>query len=155
MDHIIAVAIPAVNSHSDAAVRHSSRMSEMGHRVRALRKARGMTQVALAKSVGVSQGAISDIERGDTTEMMGPTLAAICTALRTNPNWLLTGKGSPAPSVLTSFDEGELLAIFRELGDEQRAAVMTVARSMQATASAPSSEAHPYRSAKRTSPTKV
>ena len=113
-------------------------MSDMGKRVRALRKALGLTQVQLAKLARVGQPAISDIERGDTAEMMGPTLTALCGALRTNPDWLLNGRGSPSQPVHTDLDEGELLALFRALAEQQRAALLIVARSMQSSMPAPS-----------------
>lgn len=125
----------------------------MGKRVRALRKARGLTQVQLAKRAGVTQSAISDIERGDTTEMMGPTLSALCAALGTNPPWLLDGKGTPAAAIHADIDEGELLAVFRALPDNQRGALLTVARSMQAGSDPEPSHINPYPRKKRTTPT--
>lgn len=47
--------------------------AERGHELAALRKAQGMTQVQVAAAMGVTQGRISQIERGaqqlDTTTM--------------------------------------------------------------------------------------
>jgi len=119
-------------------------MSEMGKRVRALRKALGMTQVQLARQVGVSQSAISDIERGDTTDVMGPTLSALCTRLRTNPEWLLNGIGHPGPALATNIETNELVAVFRSLSDEHRAVVLSVARTLQHESAPGPSEVNPY-----------
>lgn len=125
-------------------------MTTLGSRVRGLRKARGMTQVQLARSVGVSQSAISDIESGDTKVTLGPTMAALCAALHTNADWLQEGRGGPALAVTTDIEEGELLTIFRSLPDPMRYALMTTARSMQDAVAVVPSTAHPFVRAKRT-----
>ena len=130
-------------------------MDTLGKRVYGLRKTHGLTQTQLAKRVGVSQSAISDIESGDTKVILGPTMTALCAALRTNAVWLQSGQGSPGPAVTTDIEEGELLAIFRVLPGEMRVALMMTARSMQAaTAVAPSSvNPFPVRSRSQSSPT--
>ena len=142
---IIAKAICPVNRHGDIAPDDNGGMSEMGKRVRALRKARGLTQVQLAALLRVSQPGISDIERGDTHAVTGETLTALARALQTNPDWIITGKGSPAPAVSTGIEEGELLAIFRELRPDQREALMIVARSMSDQNGQPPTAANPFR----------
>lgn len=103
-----------------------------------------MTQVQLARQVGVSQSAISDIERGDTTDVMGPTLSALCVRLRTNPEWLLQGTGHPGPALATNIETNELIALFRSLSDEHRAVVLSVARTLQQESNARPSEVNPY-----------
>lgn len=137
---IIAVAISKCNRPGyELADDHSGTMESMGQRVRGLRKSLGLTQVQLAKLVGVSQSAVSDIESGDTKVLLGPTMTALCAALRTNAEWLQTGRGSPAPAITTDIEEGELLAIFRALTPDLRSALMITARSMHtATAAGPS-----------------
>lgn len=118
---------------------HARIMETMGKRVRGLRKALGLTQTALARQVGVSQSAISDIESGDTKVLLGPTMTALAVALKTNAEWLQHGRWSPAPAVTTDIEESELVTIFRVLPDQYRASLMTTARAMQAaTASGPS-----------------
>ncbi len=145
----IAAAIPLVNRHSDTASLDHLRMADVGNRVRTLRKMQGLTQVRLAKLVGVSQGAVSDIERGDTSVMMGPTLTAICRALATNPDWLLSGRGSPAPSPPASPDGSELLTIYAQLPDAQREALLTVARSMRDGLGSRATAENPFPAARR------
>jgi transcriptional regulator with XRE-family HTH domain len=128
-------------------------MDTLGKRVRGLRKTHGLTQTQLAQKVGVSQSAISDIESGDTKVILGPTMTALCAALRTNAEWLQTGQGSPAPAVTTGIEEGELLAIFRALPDELRMALITTARSMQAATAAAPSALNPFAGRSRSQPT--
>ncbi|MEU8676346.1 helix-turn-helix transcriptional regulator [Streptomyces sp. NPDC048560] len=54
--------------------------AERGHELASLRKAQGMTQVQVAKAMGVTQGRISQIERGGVrldTSTMSAYLQAI------------------------------------------------------------------------------
>jgi DNA-binding XRE family transcriptional regulator len=48
---------------TDAELRHLRSHREPGNRLRAARVIAGLTQVAVAQAVGVSQSAISDLER--------------------------------------------------------------------------------------------
>jgi transcriptional regulator with XRE-family HTH domain len=149
----ISAALRVVNRRSDIDLAHHSLMSDIGKRVRALRKALGFTQVQLAKRVGVSQSAVSDIERGDTTYVLGPTLSSLAAALRTNTDWLMSGNGSAAPVIQTDDSESELLAMFRAMDAQSRAALLTVARSMYKGSDFGPSVIDPYPKAKRRSPT--
>lgn len=112
-----------------------------------------MTQVNLAKRVGVTQSAISDIERGDTTAMMGPTLSALARALGTNTDWLLKGTGTPGASINADVSEGELLALYRALGEEDRAALLRVAKSMHKGSDPAPSAVDPFPKSVRRAPT--
>jgi transcriptional regulator with XRE-family HTH domain len=150
----IAPAILLVNRHGYTVRPDDAGMIEsLGGRVRGLRKALGLTQAQLAKQVGVTQSAISDIESGDTKVVLGPTMAALCVALHTNAEWLQHGRGSPAPAVTTDIEEGELLAIFRSLPDHFRSSVMTTVRAMQAATAAGPSALNPFPHKTRRSPT--
>lgn len=144
-----------VNSHSDIRLPDNLHMSDVGKRVRGLRKLAGMTQVTLAKKVGVSQSAISDIERGDTTAMLGPTLSELAKALSTNTDWLLNGKGSPGPLANTDVSEGELLNLFRALSEEDQIALLRVARSMHKGGNPTPSAVDPFPAASIRTPTRV
>jgi len=149
----MALAISTVNRSGYAVARDDPRhMDTLGKRVRGLRKTHGLTQTQLAQKVGVSQSAISDIESGDTKVTLGPTMAALCAALRTNPDWLQSGHGSPGPAVTTGIDEGELLAIFRVLPEEMRTALMMTARSMQAATAPAPSGVNPFAGRSRSQP---
>jgi transcriptional regulator with XRE-family HTH domain len=64
---------------------------KLGDRVRGLRKSHGMTQAELARAAGITQPAVSDIERGDTSVVMADTLARLSQALQCDADWLLHG----------------------------------------------------------------
>lgn len=63
----------------------------LGDRVKKARKHAGLTQIQLAKKVGTSQGAISDIENGRNKESSNLFDIAIITGV--NPNWLIKNQG--------------------------------------------------------------
>jgi transcriptional regulator with XRE-family HTH domain len=89
-----------------------------GERVRALRKLRGMSQVALAKKAGIKQSSLSDIETGETTadNVKAPTMMGLAKALETNPGFLRSGQETPVKPETLSPEEAELIAVYRELG---------------------------------------
>lgn len=64
----------------------------MNERIRELRKALGLTLEQFGKRIGVSRGAISNIENGyrSVTEQM---LKSICREFSVDPYWLETGDG--------------------------------------------------------------
>lgn len=102
----------------------------IGKRVRELRLSLGLTQTQLAKRAGVTQGTISNLERADSTYVLGPTLAGLSEALNTNVEFLTSGQGAPGPAVHAERSEAELLQVFRNLSDADRDALLRVARSM-------------------------
>lgn len=61
-------------------------------RLRARRKAMGVSQVALAVACKVSQPSVSDWESGETKMIEGLPLVLAAKALKTSPEWLMTGK---------------------------------------------------------------
>jgi transcriptional regulator with XRE-family HTH domain len=66
----------------------------VGIRLRYVRKEiRGWTQQQLAKSSGVKQTTISDLETGESKSPVGTNLMALAQSLQVNPDWLATGKG--------------------------------------------------------------
>jgi len=62
----------------------------MGFRIRMLRKELNMTQEQLAEQAAVSASFLGHVERGTRIASL-ETLVAICTALNTDPNYLLAG----------------------------------------------------------------
>ena len=62
-------------------------------RLKKARKSRGYTQDALAGSMGVSRGVISNIEY-EKTEPQPLVIHAICETLKINESWLLFGEGN-------------------------------------------------------------
>jgi transcriptional regulator with XRE-family HTH domain len=63
----------------------------VGGRVKQVREQRKLSQAALAKAAGVSQGAIGNFERDIRKKPRD--LLAVARALDVNPAWLETGKG--------------------------------------------------------------
>lgn len=66
-------------------------METMGDRIRQLRKARGLTQDAFAKQVGVTKSAVSQWEDGSTKNLKLATFLLVCEVLVTDPEYLIWG----------------------------------------------------------------
>lgn len=67
----------------------------IAERLKSAREDLGLSQGELAKRAGVSQSTIANFEAG--TRHSPRKLLAIAAALRVDPNWLETGKGSREP----------------------------------------------------------
>lgn len=70
-------------------------MINIHERIRATRKRAGMTQVDLAKMVGVARVSLTQWESGDTSPK-GENLLKLARALGVTPDWLISGRGDPA-----------------------------------------------------------
>lgn len=66
----------------------------VGKRVKEARKGAGLSQVELAKKIGVTQPTISELERGESYS--SSHLITIASTCGVDPNWLLTGINSKA-----------------------------------------------------------
>lgn len=96
----------------------------IGDRLRGLRKLRHLTQTQLAKSVGLDQSTISDIERG--ASFGAEALQRFCEVLQTTSNYIMRG-GREA-----DLWEAELLALFRALTPDDQAHMLRILRSLVA-----------------------
>lgn len=105
-------------------------MSTIGERVRFLRKKRGYSQVELAALVGISQGSLSLIERNETEVPAGSTVAGLCRALRTTPDFLIAGAGDP-DSIDSAIQEHELVFLWRDLPEEARKLILENAHAVR------------------------
>jgi transcriptional regulator with XRE-family HTH domain len=65
-------------------------MSDIGYRIKCIRKENNLNQIQFAKSIGISQGNLSEIEMGNSNPS-AETLISIRTQYNVNLNWLLTG----------------------------------------------------------------
>jgi transcriptional regulator with XRE-family HTH domain len=72
----------------------------LGHQIRDLRKAKGMTIPELARRIGRSVGWVSQIERG-LSQVSISALDQVARALEVQVSWFFTGAGAPDPE-----DEG-------------------------------------------------
>ena len=102
----------------------------IGARVKMLRKSLGLTQNELAIKVALKQPSLSYIENNPSSEIKQATLLSLAKALKTNPQWLSTGKGSPNPTEIAGPDESEAVTIYNLLNDVNRNAWMTTGRSL-------------------------
>jgi transcriptional regulator with XRE-family HTH domain len=108
---------------------------EIGIRLYELREAKGLTQDALGKGVGLAPGRISLVENGHVT----PSLAVLerwAKALDVELYQLFfVGEGKPeAPKlpehILVQAQERSLLGLFRQMGSEDRSVLVSLARGM-------------------------
>lgn len=116
----------------------------VGKRVQAIRKAKGLGQGELARKAGIKQSTLSDLERGDSKNPRGDSLVKIANALHVSQEWLITGEGLPVQPVVPNIDESELLAIYRDLGEANKTALLAAARAMLGTQPSPTA-ASPFK----------
>ena len=85
--------------------------TDLGHKVRILRRARRFTQEELATQVGISASFLGHIERG-TRVLSLDTLLALCDTLDVTPNDLLSVEAYAAqqqlPTDLTEKEQRQL-----------------------------------------------
>lgn len=96
-------------------------------RLRELRKSMGLTQEQLAEKSGVSQAAISNIERGGNTSYRAHILFKIAAALETTPEYLMYGHGSQS---IDNADDSELLGLVKTLDEDQKAMLLQLAKTI-------------------------
>ena len=105
----------------------------MEKRIQAARKAKGLTLKQLGDIIGISESAVSNIERG-RNKPSGSTLILLCEKLGIDREWLETGEGDMfAPvseqdetaklieSISDSPAMRSLLATWAQLSDENKA----------------------------------
>lgn len=74
-------------------------METLGSRIKAIRKAKKLTQVNVAKAVGVSSVSVVQWEQ-DANRPGGNNLIALAKTLDCEADWLLNGNGDNAPHVM-------------------------------------------------------
>lgn len=105
----------------------------IGDRLRYLIEVRKYTQVELAKKVGVTQAAISNLVTDSSRKPSAPTLLKLAAALQANPDWILTGQGDPFEiNVIGKKSEQQLLEAFRNMDSQAQAALLAAAKAMTA-----------------------
>ena len=98
----------------------------LGHRIKAERERRGLTQRALADAANLSDRYISNLEGGQRSP--GPkALQAIAGALQIQPSALFTGV--PSTHIPLDADLSRLASILRDASGEDRETVIDFARS--------------------------
>lgn len=103
----------------------------IGDRLRYLIEVRGYTQVELAKKVGVTQAAISNLVTDSSRKPSAPTLLKLAAALQANPDWIISGEGDPFQmNTIGQKSEQELIEQFRAMDDQSKAALLAAAKAM-------------------------
>jgi transcriptional regulator with XRE-family HTH domain len=84
---------------------YTSRVAEtFGERLRSLRTRRHLTPSALAHAVGVTEGAIRQMESGQTKSASFLVGLKLANVLGVTPNYLATGRDAPPETVSPSTD---------------------------------------------------
>lgn len=89
-----------------------------GKRIQEARKKKHLTQDQLSEQLGITEKALSEIERGKSG-MRVRTLMALCEILEVSPNYLLSYEGK---------DEGPISELLREVSQEDRKAIEEMIR---------------------------
>ena len=98
--------------------------------ISSLRVARRLTQAALAKLLGVSQSAISQIETGKTVSLSGDVLAGLCQHLHIAPQFLIDDDATIGTDI--GIMEAEVLYLFRSMNTDRRRAAILMLRGLAA-----------------------
>jgi transcriptional regulator with XRE-family HTH domain len=101
--------------------------ADIGTRIRAARRDRGLTQDELAEQVGVSRSAVAQWETGRTGQVTG-NLSRIAGVLQVNVEYLMYGDDKRASGEVRQGDELALLRLYRECDPEDRQMLLRTAR---------------------------
>ena len=99
----------------------------MLERLRLFRKTIGYEQKEIASVLGIKENTYCQIENG-RRELTNRHIDSLVSKLHLNKDWLLTGEGD---MFITTSDEEDLLALFRELTPESQEYLMKQARILQ------------------------
>jgi transcriptional regulator with XRE-family HTH domain len=100
---------------------------DIGTRIRAGRRERGLTQNQLAALVDVSRSAVAQWETGRTGQITG-NLSRIAAALGLGVEYLVHGDDKHAPAQVRQADELALVRLYRECDPEDRQMLLRTAR---------------------------
>src|SRR5882724_797515 len=108
-----------------------SNPTEMGVRIRDVRRNRGWTQDQLANAVGVSRSAVAQWETGRAGQVT-TNLTRIAEVLEVGVEFLMYGDDRRAPAEARLGDEIALLRLYRECSAEDRQLLLRTARRLVA-----------------------
>jgi transcriptional regulator with XRE-family HTH domain len=100
---------------------------EIGHRIRAARRERRLTQEALADAVGVSRSAVAQWETGRAGQLT-PNLGRIAAALGIGVEFLMQGDVSRGTPEAMTGDELAMLRLYRECAPDDQQILLRTAR---------------------------
>ncbi len=102
-------------------------LEEIGTRIAAARRARGLTQGELAAEVGVSRSAVAQWETGRAGQVTA-NLSRIAEVLDTGVEFLVHGEDRRAPLQAINTEETAMLRLFRACTAEDRQILLRTAR---------------------------
>lgn len=105
--------------------------TEMGLRIRDIRRERSWTQDQLANAVGVSRSAVAQWETGRAGQITA-NLTRIAEVLQVGVEYLMYGEDKRAPVEARLGDELALLRLYRECSAEDRQLLLRTARRLVA-----------------------
>lgn len=104
-------------------------LDTVGDRLKFARTRKKMTQLQLADAIGITDTAISQIERGYSKSFSGANLLRAAAVLDVNPLWLVEGKGE-IDSALTA-TKSEVLDLLGSLSDNELGTIKAVITSLR------------------------
>lgn len=105
-------------------------MSEIASRIRTLRLRLGLSQIELARAVGVSKQAMCQWEKGTNKALKGENLLRLASALKVDPAVLLRGD-LPAPGAKLDPEVQDLMTLFASLSAKHRKLVLHIIRELK------------------------
>jgi transcriptional regulator with XRE-family HTH domain len=95
-------------------------MEKLGTRIKKLRKKLELSQRQVAERIGLTQEAVSQLERFPDRIPSSDTLSNLAKFFQVDPEWLLTGKGQQSPISSLAPEESELILLFRAVSPAAR-----------------------------------
>jgi transcriptional regulator with XRE-family HTH domain len=112
-----------------------SNPTDMGIRIREVRRERGWTQDQLAAAVGVSRSAVAQWETGRAGQVT-TNLTRIADVLDVGVEFIMYGDNKRAPTEPRQGDELALLRLYRECSEEDQQLLLRTARRLVAVSKA-------------------
>ena len=122
-----------------------SNPTDMGVRIRDVRRERGWTQDQLASAVGVSRSAVAQWETGRAGQVT-TNLTRIAEVLEVGVEYLMYGDDKRAPAEARLGDELALLRLYRACPAEDRQLILRTARRLVAGSRREAEETTPWSS---------
>lgn len=120
---------PFLNRSSERLV-HNGRVKTLGTRIKQLREKLELSQRQVADRIGVTQEAVSQLERFPDRIPSSETLSKLARFFQVDPEWLLTGKGQQSPISSLTPEESEMVLLFRALSPAAKDYIMARCREM-------------------------
>lgn len=99
-----------------------------GARIKLRRIELGLSQMELARSAGMAQSSLSELERGDSHMPSAENLMSLAKVLGVSKSWIMTGRDGQIETLTA--DEENMMQRMRRLTAEQRRAVYVLIESM-------------------------